>query len=655
MKKKTQIIENNKVIIENKTFDIEELRRKYEEENWTVEQLSNFLSLSQSQTVRFLKECGIHKKQDFSQKITEKNPEYFVLNGQQYSKEFLQQKYLIENLRISELCILLNISKIMLNRLLNYYHITKGQELRQITREQTCLEKYGSSNFLQTEEGKNKVKEVMLQRYGVESPMSIPEVQQKRKQTLMEHFGVENLSYSQECLDKKKKTCLNKYGVEYTLQSPEIREQIKQTCLEKYGHTCSVQGNEIKNKSKETCFKKYGVEYSCQAEEVKEKIKKTNFERYGTSCSLHNKSIQQKIKDNCKKKYGCEYPAQKQIKNFNIWNDKNEFKKYLNSLYEKPTLFDLSEYFNVDETSVSRQVKNFNLTDQIIWKPARSHYENEIICWLQSQNKDIIIQRNVRNILSSKKEIDIYLPEYNLGIEFNGNYWHSDLIPTYQDHNGRSIVHQQKSLECETKGIFLFHIFEYEWNNVNIQQNIKNRLSTLLKNNTHVIYARQCEIKEIDKQQKKQFLNSNHIQGNDHSNFYLGLFYNDELVSCMTFNRSKYKKYDYELSRFCSVHDTNVIGGASKLFNYFVINILRQNETIVSYNDITKTKGGIYKILGFENISINSPNYIWMNFETGDIRTRYQEQAAGEVKRMHAKGYHRICDCGTKTWLYIKK
>ena len=82
---------------------------------------------------------------------------------------------------------------------------------------------------------------------------------------------------------------------------------------------------------------------------------------------------------------------------------------------------------------------------------------------------------------------------------------------------------------------------------------------------------------------------------------------------------------------------------------------MKVGEKVVSYNDITKTKGDIYKILGFECASINEPNYWWVNFDTMDIRSRYQEQEAGEVERMHSQGYHRICDCGTRTWVYTKK
>lgn len=281
-----------------------------------------------------------------------------------------------------------------------------------------------------------------------------------------------------------------------------------------------------------------------------------------------------------------------------------------------------------------------------------SNYEYEIKDFLISECniKEEEIEMHDRTVLSPL-EIDIYIPSKNIGIEFNGDYWHCDIHEKFQDHSGRSTYHQRKSLQAEEKGIFLFHIFEYEWNNPVVQSNIKNRLKTLLNSNGVKIPARKCVIREISKEQKKEFLNVNHIQGNDKSSIYYGLFYQDELVSCMTFTKPKNAQYTWELSRFCNKHDCIVQGGASKLFKHAVKN-MNCGDTIVSYNDITKTSGKIYKTLNFSCISINNPNYIWMNFTTGDIRTRYQEQASGEVERMHKLNYHRICDCGTKTWLY---
>ena len=91
----------------------------------------------------------------------------------------------------------------------------------------------------------------------------------------------------------------------------------------------------------------------------------------------------------------------------------------------------------------------------------------------------------------------------------------------------------------------------------------------------------------------KIFLNNNHIQGNDKSQIYLGLYYNEELISVMTFgspriamgNKNKnYNKNSYELIRFCNKLNTNVVGGASKLLKYFIKNY--KPEHIFSFADL---------------------------------------------------------------------
>jgi hypothetical protein len=90
---------------------------------------------------------------------------------------------------------------------------------------------------------------------------------------------------------------------------------------------------------------------------------------------------------------------------------------------------------------------------------------------------------------------------------------------------------------------------------------------------TESIFARKCSIKEISVSQYKQFCEQYHMQGYSQAKIKLGLFYDSNLVSVMSFgalNKSKGGKAEvgvYELVRFCS--SANVIGAASKLFTYF--------------------------------------------------------------------------------------
>jgi hypothetical protein len=86
---------------------------------------------------------------------------------------------------------------------------------------------------------------------------------------------------------------------------------------------------------------------------------------------------------------------------------------------------------------------------------------------------------------------------------------------------------------------------------------IKNNLSQI----SNKIYGRKCKIKSVETDEKNQFLLKNHLQGKDNASISYGLYYNDELVSLMTFGKSRFdKKIEYEMYRFCNKLDCVIIG-----------------------------------------------------------------------------------------------
>lgn len=234
-----------------------------------------------------------------------------------------------------------------------------------------------------------------------------------------------------------------------------------------------------------------------------------------------------------------------------------------------------------------------------------SKKEKEIANFIISLIGENNVILNSKNILPSKKELDIFIPNQNIAFEFNGLYWHNEL-------NKDKEYHLNKTNECNQENIRLFHIFEDEWDFK--QDIIKSMIKNLLHLNNNKIYARKCEIRIIDSKSAKEFLENNHLQGNCYGSINIGLFYNNELVSLMVFGSSRHfignGKTKYELIRFCNKINTTVIGGASKLFNYFIKNF-NPNE-IVSYADKRWSEGNLYDILGFKLYNISKPNYYYV-------------------------------------------
>jgi hypothetical protein len=267
------------------------------------------------------------------------------------------------------------------------------------------------------------------------------------------------------------------------------------------------------------------------------------------------------------------------------------------------------------------------------------------------------VHQNERKLLNGK-EIDIYIPELKIGFEFNGLYWHSEM---YRERS----YHLNKTKECLNSGIELFHIWEDDWNHK--QDIIKSMIVNRLGKTVNKIYARKCQIREIsDNKIIRDFLGKNHIQGFVGSKIKLGLFYNEELVSIMTFGNlrkslgQKSQEGTYEMLRFSNLLNTNVVGGASKLFKYFIKNY--DIKEVISYSDSSRGQGNLYNQLGFNLISETVPNYYWVidgkrhhrfNFRKDKLVKEGADLNKTEIQIMSERGYYRIFDCGNKKWSYV--
>ena len=256
---------------------------------------------------------------------------------------------------------------------------------------------------------------------------------------------------------------------------------------------------------------------------------------------------------------------------------------------------------------------------------------------------DIDFIENDRSILEGK-EIDLLYK--NIGIEVNGIYWHSEKF-----YNRK--YHLDKSKLAESKGIQLLHFWDYE---IDLKLDlVKSMINSKLGLSNNKIYARKCSIKEITFTEAKEFLGSNHLQGSGAvGKIRLGLYYNDILVSIMTFAKPRFNKnYDYELIRFCNLINYSVVGGASKLLSYFRKNY---KGSIISYANRRFSNGNLYETLGFKLVNETEPSYFYAKGYNILSRNQCQKHKLKDIlkdfdnnlsehENMLKNKYYRVYDC----------
>ena len=530
-----------------------------------------------------------------------------------------------------------------------------GKKLINQSIKKTMLEKYGVSNPSQLESVKAKRTSTIMDRYGVVNSFQSKELMEKAKQTILEKYGVEYYSQSNEYKTKIKNTCLERYGVDNINKDKKIREKIKQTNLEKYGVEYPIQNKVIKEKVKQTTLERYGVDNYAKTDEYLEKFKKTMVDRYGVENPLHSSTIKEKIKQTNLEKYGVESASQQHIKNIENYN-----KNYIMQHFIKDDYFlveDVMKYYGISYSSLTNLKEKF-----CIVYPNKTNYhhqdQKDIFDFIRTfYSKDIIF--NNRRIIKPL-ELDIYIPDKNFAIEYDGIMFHSFGIHQSSKFNNAyeddSLIHLRKTDLCEDKGIKLFHIFENEWNDPIKQDIWKSKIKVELGYVDRKINARDCIIKIINKEEVMSFLNENHLQGYTNSSINYGLFYKDELVEVMTFGKSRFnKKYKWELIRACTILNTVVRGGFTKLLKYFKSN---NDGSIISYGNRRWT----YKnknVYGGDLINISQPNYYYFkpedcvliyrqHFQKHKLADKldYFDSKLSETENMYNNNYRKIYDCG---------
>jgi len=273
--------------------------------------------------------------------------------------------------------------------------------------------------------------------------------------------------------------------------------------------------------------------------------------------------------------------------------------------------------------------------------------------------------------LVGPKEIDIYLPDCNLAVEYCGMYWHSH--GSTEAAKRDKLKHAEKHRLCAEKGVRLITLYETEW--LERPATVKRMLRNAVGATRGKLMARKCAVGKPTAQEARAFYESYHPQGGAGSGEHYGLYYRGKLVACMRFTfggndrGAGAKGRQWTLSRYAT--RLPVAGAASRLFKAFVGE--HAPPTVKSFSDNRWFSGGMYEQLGFALEAEVAPDYqVWSpkiglrpkpHYQRRLLPKRLEEHSIADVfdpdtdprteaDMTYLMGARRIYDCGKKRWVW---
>jgi hypothetical protein len=256
---------------------------------------------------------------------------------------------------------------------------------------------------------------------------------------------------------------------------------------------------------------------------------------------------------------------------------------------------------------------------------------------------EVEVHTNVKYLIPEVNEVDIFIPHLKLAIEYNGLYWHT---------RGDKSRHLKKREELNRAGYTCFQINSDEWE---FQRPIvESLLLSKLGKTSRKIYARHCKIKKLTQKEAAGFLRDNHLMGPHNGSRALGLYLaSGEIVCCFTYKILAGKTL--EISRFCSVLGSQVLGGLTKLLSY----ALKAHEGItevISWVDLRYGNGFSLERNGFvrEKVTLG---WKWTNdiytFNRLYCRANMDDRRLSQSAYATEMGLKQIYDAGQAK--YVKK
>lgn len=455
------------------------------------------------------------------------------------------------------------------------------------------------------------------------------------------HFNHLGKTYSiKERVDKQKQTVLNKYGSE-ECYNKQRSENIKKALKHKEGHFESIISNIDKeqfindyitlNKPRSYMRTKYNIPSDYMMDKIVKEFQCKKSKQQSCKLGLNTKCLTYPVDNmnNWQKGHAT------RIQNFGSIEEsyrqgKIKQKETMLSKYGTECLFNSPEILShrkKRDTGPNNKFKNLLIQNGL-------EFEQEFV--IESKSYDFKVGSNL--------------------IEINPTITHNAFKLPYPPYKGLTKeYHQLKSALAEKHGYRCIQVWEWE---------DTNKILNLLVSRP-TVYARKCEVRKVPNIETNEFLDKFHFQGKSRSDVQLGLYYEGDLVSVMTFGKPRYNKnYEYELIRYCSSY--NVIGGSSKLFKHFINEY--NPHSIISYCDRSKFSGSTYLKLGFTYSKCSLGRH-WYHSKLGIhitdnlLRQHGFDQLLGKYfgtygkgtsneELMYNNGFLDVYDCGQAVYIW---
>lgn len=358
---------------------------------------------------------------------------------------------------------------------------------------------------------------------------------------------------------KYEKTMVKKYGsMRYLI------DKSRKSMMKKYGSTSTAQFIDYTKtdyaarteKSRKTCIAKYGVDNPAKAQVVKDKIKETNLERYGETHACKLPEMRKKLSEIAKarpefksakishERHLANRLAEVEEKQLE-WLDSDKFRGKFDKKANKAIKYTFRckkcSFVFKDEFCVDQYGNSYPICQVCNPKSAvnggRSKQEAELLYYIKDFYSGPVLE-NYRKVLTKNRELDIYLPELKLAVEFNGTFWHGYTKYNYQDGvdlDEFKANFLSKKDECENLGIRLITIPE------SLYSCKRDQILSYLKAEIVGSVIKDYSIKEIDYNSALNFLEMHSIKNIYQNNIVklFGVYSSNELCSIVTFEKDE--------------------------------------------------------------------------------------------------------------------